>query len=263
MIIALADISAIEGIKEKMTDQKNNLNGASHNVKEFPDKRERDIRIKQKQDAQKKATEKPHEPILKLPKTVKWLSAVLLAFFGVTLFAPTEIANTIFLNLAFQPDLYIAPNGKHWMWLTMPFTHALLHGGWFHIGMNIGMLLAFGSAVEKYIGGKKLMAIFLVTTAVGALTHLAFYWGETGALIGASGGISGLFGALLRVMQEHGQMKPGWRAVMPITLLWIGISVLFAVFATTPGGATIAWTAHVGGFLGGLLLYTPLMKIVK
>ncbi len=238
-----------------MTD-KEKLNGASQgNVRDISEERAK---------RQNKPEKPEHEPILNIPRMVKILCSIFIAMFLLTYFLDVETANQIFLYLAFLPNLYVDPSqGYVWQLLTMPFTHALLHGGWFHLFINLGMMLAFGSAVEKYIGGKKLLVFFLITTAIGGLTHLAFYWGSVGALIGASGGISGLFGVLLRILQDRGQMEPGWRGLMPITLLWVGVSVLFALFTTAPGGGSIAWTAHVGGFLSGLLLYTPVMRMVK
>lgn len=248
-----------------MTDDKNKLNGKSPNITEFPNEKERAKRQADKEKAikQKAKANSDHQPILNIPPVVKWLTSLIILAFLAIYFMDVQTSNAVFLKLAFLPELYAAPQGHILQLFTMPFTHAFLHGGWFHLGVNIGMMLAFGSAVEKYIGGKKLLAIFLVTSAIGALTHLAVYWGTQGALIGASGGISGLFGALLRILQARGQMAAGWRGLMPITLLWVGVSVLFAMFASAPGGGSIAWTAHVGGFLGGMILYYPITRLVK
>tara|TARA_B100000686_G_scaffold353773_1_gene460750 strand:- start:1536 stop:2273 length:738 start_codon:yes stop_codon:yes gene_type:complete len=242
---------------------KNDKNNTD-NVSQFPDEIERLKRLEQKLKAEKSKQKPPSEPVLNIPTGVKWMSVVFIGAFLITYFANTDIANTLFRYLAFLPPLYENPSqGPFYLLATMPFTHTLLHGGWFHLAINVAMLLAFGSAVEKYIGTKRLIIIFLVSSALGALTHLMLFWGDSAALIGASGGISGLFGALLRILQDHGQMKPGWRGLMPITLLWVGVSVLFALFSAAPGGGEIAWAAHVGGFLGGLVLYRPLYKLVK
>lgn len=233
------------------------------NITKFPDEIERLKRLEKKLKAEKAMQKPASEPILKIPPMVKWLSVILIVSFVTTLLLPVQTANWAFQNLAFIPPLYMTPAEHPLLILTMPFTHVLLHGGWFHLLINLGMLLAFGSAVEKYIGGKPLLAIFLLSAALGAFTHLLLFWGGEGALIGASGGISGMFGALLRILQDKGQMKPGWKGLVPITVLWVGISVLFALFSAAPGGGAIAWSAHIGGFLGGMVFYRQILKLAK
>jgi membrane associated rhomboid family serine protease len=76
-------------------------------------------------------------------------------------------------------------------------------------------------------------------------------------LIGASGGISGLFGAVLMMAQQRGQMG-GWRALLPFIAIWILISLFFGYFGMPGAEGPIAWTAHVGGFIAGILIYRPL-----
>ena len=79
-------------------------------------------------------------------------------------------------------------------------------------------------------------------------------------MIGASGGLSGLFAGVLIHFNDEGRLSfgtPGdWKNLVPVTLLWVGISILFS-FMMSGGavGGSIAWAAHIGGFFGGLFLF--------
>lgn len=71
-------------------------------------------------------------------------------------------------------------------------------------------------------------------------------------MIGASGGISGLFAAAIVMMNKSGQEMGGKVGILPFALLWIGLSIGFGMLGG-PDGSLIAWAAHVGGFLGGFI----------
>jgi membrane associated rhomboid family serine protease len=120
----------------------------------------------------------------------------------------------------------------------------------------------------------------LVTAAAGALAHLVSYPGAEVPMIGASAAISGaMAGAMRFVFQQHGPLET-WRAgprngeayrVPALPLLatfrdprlllflavWMGLNALFGLGAVSFGeeGQQIAWQAHIGGFLAGLVLF--------
>ena len=70
-------------------------------------------------------------------------------------------------------------------------------------------------------------------------------------MVGASGAISGVFGGVLMLMRRVGNL-PG---LLPVAVIWIGLIVFFGIFGGMPGagGEQIAWAAHIGGFIYGLL----------
>jgi membrane associated rhomboid family serine protease len=131
-----------------------------------------------------------------------------------------------------------------------PITYAFLHAGWLHLGVNILMLAAFGAGLEKNHSAKIMLLIFFGCSVFAAALHFAFDMQGTNPVIGASGGISGLFGAVLIMLQRSGQLNNQNR-LLPIVAVWIGITVLFG-FMGGPDGSMIAWIAHIGGFLSGL-----------
>ncbi len=74
-------------------------------------------------------------------------------------------------------------------------------------------------------------------------------------MIGASGAISGLFGGVIMMMYGAGMMGRGYTKLLPVIFLWLGVAALSGYFGMPGVNNPIAWTAHVGGFISGLLLY--------
>lgn len=190
------------------------------------------------------------QPILNLPPMVTWLLVANLAVHGVRLLLSDGVDLGVILTFGFIPARYTLPDLFGWQALVSPVTHLFLHGGLVHLLINMVMLMAFGSGVERRIGGPRMLAFTLVCGVFGAAAHLAVYPHSIMPVIGASGAISGLFGGVLRFLPRR---RGG---LWPVVLLWIGVSILFGVNGMPgDGGAAIAWVAHIGGFLGGFLLF--------
>lgn len=202
-----------------------------------------------------------HQPILRLPPMIKALCGLIIVVFAAQQLLPPDMADALVWWGGFIPARYSGglPFDAAAVW--SPLTHALLHGGWLHIGMNIGMLMAFGAGLEKQRGAKSLLLIFIVSTLGGALAQFIFYSSSVMPMIGASGGISGLFGAALMEMAQNAtQHDPRWRTrlrhVFPFVAVWIGISVFFGIFGMPGENQPVAWAAHVGGFIAGMIAAT-------
>jgi len=134
--------------------------------------------------------------------------------------------------------------------LVAPFSFQFLHGSWLHLGINMATLVAFGAPVERVLGTRRFLAFYLASGIAAALVHIGFYYDSIQPLIGASGGVSGLFGGVLLLLRRLG--KPA--SVLPIAAVWIGVNVFFGVVGVVAmaGGDSIAWVAHIGGFIFGL-----------
>jgi membrane associated rhomboid family serine protease len=132
-------------------------------------------------------------------------------------------------------------------------THSFIHVDPLHLLLNLGFLVAFGSFVERCYGLGWFIAIFLAAAAAGALTQFAVTSQES-TMIGASGGVYGLMGAYVPVLSLLRSGKRwrgglGFIAVILVLNLVLGpLSALDDIF-----GAPIAWQAHIGGFLLGLV----------
>lgn len=209
------------------------------------------------------ASRHPHtkEPLLNIPPVTKYLLLSLLTVHLVVFFfLDRGQYQWALMHFAFIPGTYTGAYEWGVQAFLGPFTHMWLHGGWLHFLMNAAMLLAFGTGVERWLGGKRLIMLYILCGVFGVLTHFIFHPFSVIPVIGASGGISGLFAAILVMMHKSGMSgSMGRHGIMPFIILWVVISVALG-FVSGPGGSTVAWAAHVGGFLGGFLLLSPMLR---
>jgi membrane associated rhomboid family serine protease len=173
-------------------------------------------------------------------------------------------------------DAFVADgDANHWTLVT----YAFLHASWEHVIFNSLWTLAFGAPVMQRFGAARFFAFFAATAAFAALFHAAFNPGDVSVLVGASGAVSGLTAAALRFTVGPNGFSVGpetWtrpaaplavalgdRRVLVFMAVWFGINLLAGLGIPLGGAdARIAWEAHVGGFVAGLLLY-PLFDPVK
>jgi membrane associated rhomboid family serine protease len=200
--------------------------------------------------------EPQNEPIINLPPVTKYFLGVIIAIHLIVTFLLTQDQlEWVLLRLGFIPAFFSGHATFTPLAALTPLTHMFLHGSWLHLAMNSIMLLAFGSGIEKWMGGKNMLILFFISGLFGIVTHFALNHDSIYPVVGASGGLSGLFAAaLIMINQQQGGVHKIW----PFIVLWIGISVLFG-FMGSPDGGQIAWAAHVGGFLGGFAA----MKLLK
>jgi membrane associated rhomboid family serine protease len=141
----------------------------------------------------------------------------------------------------YPPTVFSAP----WTILASGFAHA----DWIHILLNMYSLWIFGDALERILGSKKFLWLYLGSIVGGSLAFILF--DPQGAAVGASGGIFGLMGAYFVVMQAL-----GYRSSQMLTL--IGINVLLGF--VNPG---IAVSAHLGGLAAGAAIAWYFVKARK
>lgn len=226
----------------------------------------------------------PSEPIFNVPAivtvTIALLCAVHIAF---EYLLPSELAARLFWSLAFVPARYEStplPYGGYYgglgaaIWTFV--TYAFLHGSWVHLGFNAVWLLAFGTPIARRFGAVRFLLFFAVTAAGGALAHLAIYSGARVPVVGASAAISGFMAAAIRfAFQRGGPLRlignnrdDAYRVpalplfavlrdprVLIFLAVWFGLNIVFGVgsIGLDGGEQSIAWQAHIGGFLAGLI----------
>ncbi len=157
-------------------------------------------------------------------------------------------------------------------------TYAVLHGNWLHLGLNGVWLLVFGAPVANRLAPSRFLALFAVSAVAGAAAHAAVDPLSFDPLIGASAAVSGCMGAALRFMFQPGRrglsagsdaapahLSPRLslrallrdRRAVAFTLVWFVTNAVTGVWAVPLGlsAMPIAWQAHVGGFLLGLLAF--------
>lgn len=196
------------------------------------------------------------EPILNVPPVTQFLVLLMVVIYCVQAFVPEGWQAWIFMNLSLVPARFSGAEAMSiWTPLT-PITHMFLHGGWIHLIMNVTMALAFGAGLEKAVGAKRYLWIFFISGLAGAVAQFALDPFSPAGMVGASGAISGLFGAILIVMQRAGALGPGV-SIKPFIVIWIVLSVVMGFWGAPDsmgGYKNIAWAAHLGGFLAGLLM---------
>jgi rhomboid family protein len=154
----------------------------------------------------------------------------------------------------------IAPTIPLPFWSTL-ITSMFLHGGWMHLGGNMLYLWIFGDNLEKVMGHARFLIFYLVCGIAAALAHIAFSGGSAVPTVGASGAISGVLGGYLVLFPRNRVRvltRAGIMAVPAIVVLgfWIVIQLINGVgsVATTADTGGVAYIAHVGGFVAGLVL---------
>ena len=196
--------------------------------------------------------EAARQPILNIPPATKALLIANVAVHFLRLLLPGELDDDVIATFAFIPARYTAPGEFGWPALIDPISYQFLHGGLAHLAINMLALLAFGAGVERRIGGARMFAFAMICGVASVLAHLAVYPASLDPVIGASGAISGLFGAVLRF-----RLRGGARGLLPLVALWIVMDAVTGVSGMGGDGVSIAWIAHIGGFVAGLLLFGP------
>lgn len=156
--------------------------------------------------------------------------------------------------LGFTPARFL--NGFHQG--QGPLSHALLplfislflHGNVLHLAPNILFLHIFGKDVEANLGHGRYLSFYLAVGVGANLVYLLFSPFSMVPLIGASGAIAG-------VMAAYFSLLPGVRLANLFIIVWVLLQFVYAVFTSifsVAGQTGMAWWAHVGGFLIGLVL---------
>jgi membrane associated rhomboid family serine protease len=156
------------------------------------------------------------------------------------------------------------------VWQTL-VTSLFLHGGWLHLLGNSAFALAFGTPVarrmgEDAAGGVVFFLFFLVCGVLANLGFAAMDPHDTSPLVGASGAIAGLMGATSRLMIPGRRLAPFTSPpVIGMAASWLGVNLLIAFMPwATPGvgHAIVAWQAHIAGYVAGLLLISPTLRLL-
>lgn len=146
-------------------------------------------------------------------------------------------------------------------WLT-PLTATLIHGGFFHLAMNLLLLVYSGVAAERALGARGIVALYVVGAYAAALAQALPDPQSVVPMIGASGAASAILGAYA-LLYGRSRAKPIGPIPAPVVnALWLAVTwsvlnlLIAAVAANT--GLGIAAAAHIGGFIAGLILMRPL-----
>ena len=145
-------------------------------------------------------------------------------------------------------------------------TSMFLHGGWFHLIGNMLFLWIFGNNVEDVLGRGRYLLLYLCCGVAAALTQALANYSAHVPMVGASGAIAGVLGAYL-LLYPHANVRvfvwiviffrmvnvPAWILLG----LWFGMQLVSGLMRA-PGTPGVAFWAHIGGFVSGLILVSLL-----
>jgi len=211
--------------------------------------------------------QRPREPMFNFGEKVPaYLAGILIAMFAFTMFLPKSLDQFFALFGMLRP---LGTRGTDAISSAISLIgHGFLHGSWSHVLMNSGMIIIFGIATIRGIkmksqGFRKVQAIrpktvnpnlcFWAIFLAGVIIGGIFQWGwwsasatAQAAAVGASGGASALFATT-------GWAIGGRDKMLQFGLGWAVINVIMVV-AEPILGVSLAWAAHAGGYVAGMIL---------
>jgi len=143
------------------------------------------------------------------------------------------------------------------------FTSMFLHGGWFHVGFNMLYLWVFGANIEDKLGPVRFILFYLGAGVVAALSFVVTEPNGEIPLVGASGAVAGVLGAYMVAYPRARVLTLIWvfffvRLVWLPAIIFLGFWFVLQLFSGLPdftgeGASGIAYVAHIGGFIFGLI----------
>jgi len=143
------------------------------------------------------------------------------------------------------------------------FTSMFLHGGWMHLIGNMWYLWIFGNNIEEAMGRFRYLAFYLVCGFLASVSHILSNLGSTLPSVGASGAIAGVLGAYI-LLYPHARVLTFVVLIFFIRLVYIPAGFILGIWfvfqlasgsmAGSQSGGGVAFWAHVGGFVAGVLL---------
>lgn len=143
------------------------------------------------------------------------------------------------------------------------FTSMFMHGGWMHLIGNLWFLWIFGNNVEDSMGHLRFVLFYLLTGLAAAMAHIWTDPGSTVPMVGASGAISGIMGAYV-VLYPRARIDTLFWFLFFIRVIplpawvmlgyWMFIQLVGSASMAAGGGGGVAYGAHIGGFVAGVVL---------
>jgi membrane associated rhomboid family serine protease len=236
-------------------------------------------------ESQQNQSANGREPAIMLPGVITALLGLMIAVHIARVFVlNNEGSVNLIIWFAFLPVRFIAPSevpGGLLPLIWTPFSYAFLHSGWEHLLINSAWLAIFGTPVARRYGTVATLVVFFVSGVAGAALFALTTLPEPQIMIGASGAIAGLTGAACRFMfqpvivardPETGATRVLGRKTASLMelaregrarffiLIWLVLNAAVPFLPMLIGEQSgIAWQAHLGGFIAGLLL-PPLLE---
>ena len=147
--------------------------------------------------------------------------------------------------------------------LTSVFTAMFMHGGFFHLAGNMLYLWIFGNNIEDQLGPFRFVIFYLLCGFIAAYSHAIFDSKSLIPMVGASGAISGVLGAYVVLFpgaRVHTLLFLGFFITVVripafvVIGMWFVFQLVSGLFSLGMQGGGVAWFAHIGGFIAGVVL---------
>lgn len=204
----------------------------------------------------------PTEPLFNAPVLAFVVPILIIVLYALQVAVGPQLEDAV-LN-GFALSSLLLRRGQYDLLVTYQF----LHGSWPHVLFNAVFCLAFGTPVTRAFGRGfgavvSYLAFFLICGVLAGLGHCLLNWRDPMPIIGASGAISGLIAAAMRLRGDGRLNSLLSKRVMVMTLFYVGVNAASAFLPLVPGagGVEVAWQAHIAGYIAGLLLIGPWLAL--
>lgn len=214
------------------------------------------------------------QPVFNIPRVLLAILALLIAIHLVREILLTGAQSAwVILNFAYfpsRPGVFLGQEQVAGSEIWSFLTYSLLHADWAHLGLNSLWMVAFGSPLAWRFGPWRFLAFSAVAVVAGAAVHAFANSGDQLPMIGASAAVSAHMAGAARFLfiAPAGSVRSYWSPAAPLravfsdprTLMflgvWFGINVAIGLIGwVSDDFAAIAWEAHIGGFIAGLVLF--------
>lgn len=227
--------------------------------------------LAQKRDDSPAGRPPAREPIFNIPDVLLAYVAILVLIEGLRNHVLSFEQDRWLLSIgAFIPPRYLAPVAVQdpLGYFGGPVFYSFLHGGWAHLGSNALFLVIFATPLSARIGALRFTVLWMTSAAASAFFLAVLTGFEDSYLVGASGVVSATAGASCRFVvpllgsnrMRLARYAPRLGVIEALTqrsvIVFVAIWLMFnVVLAGTDPSASIAWQAHLGGFLFGYLTF--------
>ncbi|MBX4336235.1 rhomboid family intramembrane serine protease [Bartonella raoultii] len=211
------------------------------------------------------------EPLLNVP----FIIIILIVFcFCIYLISQYFFSHQLYIKsfkfFSFTPALF---KSNPLLFCHTIMSYSFMHGSLKHVAFNMIWLLVFGTPLVRHLGSLRFLIFWALTAIVSVLTYFVLHQDSMIPLVGASGAVSGMMGAIARYgfsqiyfginAQNEKPLGPllsikkslRSKGVLTYICVWLIVDVMIGVFSFLFAGdaISIAWEAHIGGFFAGFL----------
>lgn len=191
-------------------------------------------------------------------RTVPFVTYILIVLNVLFFLVELSGGDDFIMKWAFVPSRFLANPGAEFLTL---FTSMFMHGGWLHLGGNMLYLWIFGDNIEDHFGHVKFLIFYILCGLAATAAQLVFSLNSNIPNLGASGAIAGVLGAYIVLFPKaRVSVLQGQRVIPVPALIVIGLWFVLQLFssigsiASTVDTGGVAYMAHIGGFIAGLVL---------